>query len=150
MAKHQLIIPEDLYEYYPSRSDAGQSKQTRTLVINWKGKWSRNDSPKEYLVVAPGDELEVVLASKKKGGSLWLYKQELPLLLPTEEAESQEAWERVDIKRGSRVLKVNRSLAGGSGEVRYDLRISALKKEPLPPLPPVGQGQAGTLTATKP
>jgi hypothetical protein len=151
VAKHQLIIPEDPYDYYPARSEAGKSKNIRTLVVNWKGKWQPDDHPERYLVVAPGDELELVLASKKqKGGSLWLFKRELPLFQPTQETESEDAWQRVDLKSGSKVLQVNLSLAPGSGESRYDLRISALKKKPLPPIPVVGSGQAGTLTATKP
>lgn len=151
MAKHQLIISDELYDAYPSRSEAGKSKETTTLVVNWKGKWARGDSPKQYLVVAPGDELELVLSpEKRKGGSLWLYKQERALLMPSQEAESQAAWLRVDIKSGSKVFKVNHLLAHDSGESRYDLRISALRKKPVPPMPPVGEGQTGSMTATKP
>jgi hypothetical protein len=81
---------------------------------------------------------------------LWLYKQASLLLMPTEETESQAAWERVDIKSGGTVLKLNRSLARDSGESRYGLRISALRKQPPPLLPLVGQGMTGSLTATKP
>jgi hypothetical protein len=152
VAKHQLIISEEIDEEYPVRSEAGQFQNVRALVVNWKGKWAPFDSPEQYLVVAPGDELELVLSSKKrKGGSLWLYKQDSLLLMPTEETESQDAWERVDIKSGSTVLEVNRSLARDSGEARYYLRISALKKKPQPLRPPpVGQGMTGTLPATKP
>jgi len=148
VAKHQLSISKDINGSYPVRSEAGQFKVTRTLVVNWKGKWEPDDRPELYLVVAPGDELEVVLSSEKHpGGSLWLFKRVHPLLLPTQETQHQDAWERVDIESGSRVLQVNHTLARDSGESRYDLRISALGQRPLPI---VGQGQAGSLTASKP
>jgi hypothetical protein len=148
VAKHQLIISKDINRSYPVRSEAGQYKATRTLVVNWKGTWAPGDRPELYLVVAPGDELELVLSSEQhQGGSLWLFKRVLPLLLPTDETERQDAWERVDIESGSTVLQVNDSLAGVSGESRYDLRISALGQKPVII---VGEGQPGTLTASKP
>lgn len=151
MAKHQLFISKDVSRSYPVRSEAGQFKVTRTLVVNWKGTWEPNEHPEQYLVVAPGDELEVVLSSEKdQGASLWLFRRELsPLLVPTDGTECQDAWERVDLKNGSEstVLQVNPTLARDSGELRYDLRISALGKRPLPI---VGEGQAGTMTASKP
>lgn len=146
MAKHQLIITPGPY---PVRSEAEQRKATRTLVLNWKGTWEPQERPELYLVVAPGDELELVLSSEmRQGGSLWIFRRELPaLLVPTDETECQDTSERVDLESGSRVLQVNPSLTGDSGESRYNLRTSALGKVPLPI---VGQGQAGTLTATKP
>jgi hypothetical protein len=70
------------------------------------------------------------------------------LFLPTEDTHNEEdSSVRVDIKKGSKVLKVNHALAHESGESRYALRISELGQFPMPM---VGQGQAGTLTATKP
>ncbi|WNG24283.1 hypothetical protein F0U62_09825 [Cystobacter fuscus] len=148
MAKHQLIIPESIYEFYPVRSEAGRLKELRTLVINWKGTWAPDDDSELYLVVAPGDELEIVLSSERhQGGSLWLFKRELPLLLPENEVRSERTWERVDLERGSKVLQVNHALSRDSGESRYDLCVSELG---MAPMPPVGQGQPGTLTASKP
>ncbi|EPX64807.1 hypothetical protein D187_000229 [Cystobacter fuscus DSM 2262] len=148
MAKHQLIIPESIYTSFPVRSEAGRLKELCTLVINWKGTWAPDDDPELSLVVAPGDELEIVLSAERhQGGSLWLFKRELPLLLPENAVRSERTWERVDLERGSRVLQVNHALSRDSGESRYDLRVSELGQFPEPI---VGQGQAGTLTASKP
>ncbi|MGZ3460193.1 MAG: hypothetical protein ACXU86_17025 [Archangium sp.] len=150
MAKHQLFISKEIDGFFPVRSEAGQLKKTCTLVVNWKGTWEPGDHPELSLVVAPGDELEVVLSSNKhQGGSLWLFQRVVPLLLPTNETVSQGAWERVDVEDegGSKVLQVNPSLAGDSGESRHGLRISALRQWPVPI---VGQGDPGSLTASKP
>ncbi|WP_146209946.1 hypothetical protein [Vitiosangium sp. GDMCC 1.1324] len=151
MAKHQLIISKDISRNYPVRSEAGELKETRTLVVNWDGTWKPNDRPDKYLVVAPGDELEIVLAAEKdEGSSLWLYNRVRPLpslLLPLPEDQRQGGVERVDIKSGSVILEVNRAIARDAGESRYDLRISAMGEIPMPI---VGQGQPGTLTATRP
>lgn len=148
MAKHQLIISKNINRSHPVRSEAGQFKVIRTLVVNWKGTWEPGDHPEQCLVVAPGDELELVLSSEhEEGSSLWFFKRMLALLLPTQETQSQEAWERVDIEKGSMRFQVNHALAGDSGESRHGLRISKLGQMPLPI---VGQGQAGSLTASKP
>ena len=147
MAKHQLIISNGPY---PVRPEAGQNKAIRTLVVDAKGTWTPSDHPERYLVVAPGDELELVLSSEKKqGGSLWIFNQGVPLLAPAEGIERQDDWERVDFESGSgsKVLQLNPSLAGASGESRYNVRASALRQRPLPI---VGEGQAGSLTASKP
>ncbi|ATB36470.1 hypothetical protein CYFUS_001885 [Cystobacter fuscus] len=148
MAKHQLIIPENIYASFPVRSEAGRLEELLTLVINWKGTWEPGDQPEQYLVVAPGDELEIVLSAERhQGGSLWLFKRELPLLLPENAVLSDRTWARVDLERGSRVFQVNHALSRDSGESRYDLRVSELRQYPEPI---VGQGQPGTLTASKP
>jgi hypothetical protein len=145
VAKHQLIIPNGPF---PVRSEAEQLKAVRTLVVNWKGTWAPSDHPERYLVVAPGDELEVVLAADKpRGGSLWIFNQGIPLLEPAEGVERANGSERLDLESGSRVLRLNQALAGASGESRYNLRASALRE---PPIPFVGEGQAGTLSASKP
>jgi hypothetical protein len=151
VAKHQLIISRDIKRPPVVRSEGGQFKATRMLVINWKGTWEPRDQPDLYLVVAPGDELEIVLADEQQqGGSLWLFNRVNPLrslLLPMPESQRQDRWERVDIQKGSVILTVNQAIAQDSGESRYDLRVSALGEMP-PPI--VGQGQPGTLTASKP
>jgi hypothetical protein len=149
--KHRLIISEEKHGPYPVLSKARKNTPILTLVVNWKGTWEPEDSPERYLVVEPGDKLELVLsAENKKGGSLWLLKRELPLFLPTEKTERQEAWERMDVESGSRILQVNRTLARDAGESRYALRVSAMRMKPRPPVPIVGQGQPGSLTASKP
>lgn len=151
MAKHQLIISRDLHRAFPVRSEEGQFKVTRTLVINWNGSWEPRDQPEQCLMVAPGDELEVVLADEQReGGSLWIYKRMNslpPLFVPLPEDKHGNGMERVDLEKGSVILTVNPALAKDAGEARYNLRISALGEVPAPF---VGQGQAGTLIATKP
>ncbi|WP_375768507.1 hypothetical protein NR798_43650 [Archangium gephyra] len=151
MSKHQLIISKDVSRAYPVRSEAGQFKVTRTLVINWKGEWAPNDRPDLYLVVAPGDELELVLAAEQdQGTSLWLFNRVNPLpslLSPVSESQPKDQWERVDLQKEGVILRVNQAIARDAGESRYDLRISPLGQRPMPI---VGQGQAGTMTASKP
>ena len=151
MSKHQLIISKDVSRAYPVRSEAGQLKVTRTLVFNWKGTWEPNDRPDLYLVVAPGDELEVVLAAEQdQRSSLWLFNRGNPLpslLSPVSESQPQDHWERVDLQKEGVLLRVNQTISRDSGESRYDLRISPLGQRPMPI---VGQGQPGTLTASKP
>jgi len=149
VAKHQLNISDDITWFCPVRLEAGQYKEVHTLVVNWNGKWDPKDRPEHCLVVAPGDELEVVLSPKMEhGGSLWIFKQKVSLFLPTQDLHEEDTSSvRVDIQKGSKVLQVNHALAHGAGESRYDLRISGLRAYPMPP---VGQGQAGNLTATKP
>jgi hypothetical protein len=152
VAKHQLFISRDINRAFPVRSEAGQFKVTRTLVINWKGTWEPRDQPDLFLVVAPGDELEIVLSGEQQeAGSLWFTDRLNPvrsLLLPLPEDQPQRGhWERVDIKSGSVLLQVNPAIARDAGESRYDLRLTALGQLPVPI---VGQGQAGTLTASKP
>ncbi|HEX5749732.1 MAG TPA: hypothetical protein VFZ09_26105 [Archangium sp.] len=151
MAKHQLIISRDFKRPSVLRSEEGQLKATRTLVVNWKGSWEPRDQPELFLVVAPGDELEIVFADEQhESGSLWLFNRVNPLrslLLPLPESQRQERWERVDLQKGSVILTVNGEIARDSGESRYDLRVSALGEMP-PPI--VGQGNPGTLTASKP
>ena len=125
---------------------------TRTLVVNWKGTWEPRDQPDVCLVVAPGDELEVVLSGEPpEASSLWLASRVNPLrslLLPMPDNQRQDGdWERVDIKSGSVTLQVNPAISRDAGESRYDLRITALGQRPIPI---VGQGQAGTLSASKP
>lgn len=148
MAKHQLIISNGPF---PVLSEAEQDKDIRTLVVNGKDSWAPGDHPEQCLVVAPGDELEVVLSPKMpEGGSLWIFhQQELPLFEPMEGIEGQKGWERVDFESGSksRVLRVNPSLAEASGESRYNVRATELREIPMPI---VGQGSPGTLTASKP
>ena len=61
------------------------------------------------------------------------------MLLPLPESQRQDQWERVDLQKEGVILQVNQTIARDSGESRYDLRIS-----------PLGQGQPGTLTASKP
>ncbi|MFE8600301.1 hypothetical protein [Archangium violaceum] len=151
MAKHQLIISRDFKRPPVARSEGGQLKPTRMLVVNWKGTWAPRDQPDLYLVVAPGDELEIMLADEQQqASSLWLFNRVNPsssLLLLTPESRREDPWERVDIPKGSVILTVNQVIARDSGESRYDLRVTALGQRP-PPI--VGQGQAGTLTASKP
>jgi len=145
VAKHQLIISNGLY---PVRSEAEQNKVVRTVVVNWKGTWGPHDRPEQYLVVAPGDELEIVLSSERQqGGSLWIFDQGVPLLVPTEGIERQGTLERVDVESGSKLVQVNQALASNSGESRYNLRATALRQMPIPI---VGEGQPGTLSASKP
>lgn len=148
MAKHQLIISDDQNPRYPVRSEAGQSKATSHVVVNWKGTWEPGDQPETYLVVAPGDEIEIVLSSEmNEGASLWLFDEmehKVPLL---SRSKSQTGEERVDIKRGSKVVQVKHALAGDPRELRYYLRTSPLREHP--PII-VGQGDPGTLTASKP
>lgn len=146
MAKHQLIISNGAW---PARSEAGHTKTVRTLVVDAKGTWTPpSEHPERYLVVAPGDELEVVLSpDKKQGGSLWIFNQGVPLLEPAAGIERQDDWERVDLESGSRVLRMNPVLASASGESRYNVRASGLRQKPLPI---VGEGQAGSLTASRP
>ncbi|OJT18179.1 hypothetical protein BO221_42620 [Archangium sp. Cb G35] len=151
MAKHQLIISKDINGNFPVRSEEGQLKTTRTLVVNWKRTWEPRDRADLFLVVAPGDELEVVLAEEQReGGSLWLYNRVNPLrslLVPLPEGPHRDGVMRVDLQKGSVILTVDPAIARDAGESRYDLRISALGGVPAPF---VGQGQAGTLTASKP
>ncbi|WNG56457.1 hypothetical protein F0U59_18090 [Archangium gephyra] len=149
MAKHQLIISRDFKKPAVVRSEGGQLKATRMLVVNWKGTWAPRDQPDLYLVVAPGDELEIVLGDEQQeASSLWLFNRVNPLRsLLLLESQRQDPWERVDIQKGSVILTVNQAIAKDSGESRYDLRVTALGQKP-PPI--VGQGQAGTLTASKP
>lgn len=151
MAKHQLFINRDISRAFPVRSEAGQFKVTRTLVVNWKGTWEPRDQPDTCLVVAPGDELEIVLSGEQQeASSLWLTNRVNPLrslLLPMPDNQRQNDWERVDIKSGSEILQVNPAISRDAGESRYDLRITALGQRPMPI---VGQGYAGTLTASKP
>lgn len=149
MAKYQLSISNGPF---PVRTDeAGQVTSVRTLVVNWTGAWGPRDHPERFLKVAPGDELELVLSPEMpRGGSLWIYDQGLPLFEPAEGIERQEHWERVDFEpggSGSRVLRVNPALANGSGESRFNVRASDLREIPMPF---VGEGQAGSLTASKP
>ncbi|MCY1082515.1 hypothetical protein [Archangium lansingense] len=168
MARHQLIISRELSRKYPIRSEAGQSKVTSRVVVNWKGTWEPDDQPEMYLVVAPQDEIEIVLQPDEFGGAgLWFFKQEeqkTPLFRPTLEPgrlikklatslqslwdpQSEDEEDRVDIESGSRILEVNHMLAGDSGESRYSLRLSGLGQRPVPI---GGQGQPGSLTASKP
>jgi hypothetical protein len=147
VAKHQLSISNGAW---PVLSEAGQNKAVRTLVVNWKGTWEARDRPERFLLVAPGDELELVLsADKQQGGSLWIFNSGVPLLEPAEGIERQDDWERVDLESGSgsRVVRVNQTLAGGSGESRYSVRATGLRQKPVPI---VGEGQAGSLTASRP
>ncbi len=146
--KHQLIIPLPKSAIFPARSEAGQLKDVCTLVVNSSGTFPPGESHEDTLVVAPGDELEIVLTSEEEhpGGSVWFFKQEIPLLLP-DHAISRESMERVDLESGSRVFEVNHALAGASGESRYGLRATALGEYPMPM---VGQGNPGTMIASKP
>lgn len=149
MAKYQLIIVNDSL---PIRSETEQNTFIRTLVVHWTGAWAPNDHPEHYLVVEPGDELEVVLSARKsQGGSLWIYDNGIPLLEPVEGIERQGNSERIDFESESqgqsRSFRLNPSLARVSGEVRYNVRTSPLRQQP-PPF--VGEGQAGSLTASKP
>jgi hypothetical protein len=169
VAKHQLIISREIDRKYPIRSEAGQSKVTRTVVVNWKGTWEPGDQPEAYLVVAPQDEIEIVLQPDEYGdASLWFFTpedQKVPLFpQPWNPVRSvkklansvRALWDgnrrddddvRVDLPSGSKVLEVNDMLAGDSRESRYGLRISSLGQRPVPI---GGQGNAGSLTATKP
>ena len=151
MAKHQLFISRDTSRSFPVRSVGGRFEVTRKLVVNWKGTWAPKDKPDEYLLVAPGDELEVVLSGEKQeASSLWLTNDENPLpslLLPMPDNQRQGDWERVDIKSGSVILQVNPAISRDAGESRYSLRITELGKRPIPI---VGQGYAGNITASKP
>jgi hypothetical protein len=122
-----------------------------------------------FLVVAPQDEIEIVLQPDEYGGaSLWFFapeEQKVPLFSqpwnPVRSVKklansvrtlwggnrSDDDDVRVDLPSGSKVLEVNAMLAGDSRESRYGLRISALGKRPVP----IGeQGNPGSLTATKP
>ncbi|MFL5346367.1 MAG: hypothetical protein ACJ8AT_16380 [Hyalangium sp.] len=147
MAKHQLIISNGAW---PVLSEAGQNKAVRTLVVDAKGTWVPSAHPERYLVVAPGDELEIVLSpDKQQGGSLWIFNQGAPLLEPAEGIERKDDWERVDFESGSgsRVLRLNQALAGASGESRYNVRATGLRQKPVPI---VGEGQTGSLTASRP
>ncbi|AKJ02373.1 hypothetical protein ATI61_108240 [Archangium gephyra] len=151
MAKHQLIISRDSKNPSVVRSEEGQLKHTRTLVVNWKGSWEPREQPGLFLVVAPGDELEIVFADEQhESASLWFFSRVNPLsslLLPLPESHRQGQWERVDLQKGSVILTVNGAIARDSGESRYDLRVSAVGE-----MPPriVGQGNPGTMTASKP
>ena len=148
MAKHRLIISPKMNPFYPVRSEAEALQQTRTLVVNWKGKWGPEDRPEQCLIVAPGDELEFALESEQSpGGGVWVSNPRKTLLLPDNTLPRKDDWEHVDVERGSKVLRVNPALARESAERRYGLRTSALG---LRPLPIVMQGQVGNLTATRP
>ncbi len=151
MAKHQLIISRDFKKPSVVRSEGGELKPTRMVVVNWKGTWEPRDQPDLYLVVAPGDELEIVLADEEpQGASLWLSNRVNPLpslLGPLPENQRQDKSEHVNIQKGSVLLTVNQTISRDAGESRYDLRVTALGQRP-PPI--VGQGQPGTLTASKP
>ncbi|MFY0527987.1 hypothetical protein ACN28I_34140 [Archangium gephyra] len=158
MAKHQLIISRDINRKHPVRSEAGQSKVISRVVVNWKGTWEPDAQPEMYLLVAPQDEIEIVLQPDEYGSaSLWFMKpmeQGAPLFQPPGNPFKRLASlfrkddeERVDLKRGSKVLQVNDALAGEPGELRYVLRISGLGERPVPI---GGQGNPGTLTASKP
>lgn len=147
MAKHQLIISPGPW---PVRSETEKRDPVRTLVVHWNGSWGPRDHPERFLMVAPGDELEVVLSPEmKEGGSLWLFNEGVPLLELVEGIERQRGSERVDFESGSgsRVLRMNPALAEASGESRYGVRATGLRK---PPVPIVGEGQAGSLTASRP
>ncbi|WNG56456.1 hypothetical protein F0U59_18085 [Archangium gephyra] len=167
MAKHQLSISRDMNLRHPVRSEAGQSKATSMVVVNWKGTWESGEQSETYLVVAPQDEIEIVLSSGEEGGSsVWFFDQlgqKVPLLRPQGNPwgilhplvtwirslwnSETDGEQRVDIKSGSKVVQLNQALAGDSREFRYYLRISELGERP----PRIGgQGQAGTLTASKP
>ncbi|KFA92158.1 hypothetical protein [Archangium violaceum] len=151
MAKHQLIISKKINGNFPVRSEEERFNAIRTLVVNWKGTWEPRERPDLFLVVAPGDELEVVLADEQhEGGSFWLFNRESPsrpLLVPLPEGQRLDGVERVDLQKGSVILTVDPTIAKDAGESRYNLRVSVLG---MPPAPFVGQGQAGTLIASKP
>lgn len=147
MAKHQLTLSPGPW---PVRSETEKHAPVRTLVVHWKGSWGPRDHPERFLMVAPGDELEVVLSPEmKQGGSLWLFNEGVPLLEPAEGIERQNGYERVDFESGSgsRVLRLNPALAGASEESRYGVRATGLRELPIPI---VGEGQAGSLTASRP
>lgn len=151
MAKHQLLISSKLDKAFPFRSEEGQYKKTLLLIVNWTGTWGPRDRPDLCLVVAPGDELEIVLAAEEvaQGGSLHFVKRGdpgVPLLASLPTGERQGNRERVDLETGSVLLQVDPALSR-EGELLYGLRISGLRQVPYPI---VGQGQAGSLTATRP
>ena len=146
MTTHRLIL-SDTQNNYPVHPEAKGSRIIRVLVVHWTGHWAPTDHPEHCLVVAVGDELEFALESKRHpGASVWLFPKTRALLLGPDE-ESPGSWERVDVASGSKVLRVNPALVQDSREQRYDVRLSALGQWPRPI---VGQGQAGSLTATKP
>jgi hypothetical protein len=169
VARHQLIISREIDRKYPIRSEAGQSKVTTRVVVNWKGTWEPGDQPETYLVVAPQDEIEIVLQPDEYGGaSLWFFTpedQKFPVFSrpwsPMRSVKKlvnsvRSMWDgnkkddddvRVDLPSGSKVLEVNYMLAGDSRESRYGLRISGLGEHPKPI---GGQGNPGSLTTTKP
>lgn len=148
MATHQLIISKDTNVYYPVRFEDGQYKVVTTLVVHWKGTWAPTDRPEQYLLVAPGDELELTPASAMDpGGSVWLFKRGLAVLLPPTDISRQDAWERVDVDGESAYLHLNPALERDTEEIRYELRISELGQKPEPL---VGHGHGGALKTTRP
>jgi hypothetical protein len=139
VATHQLIISKDANPYYPVRFDAGQYKVVTALVVHWKGTWAPNDRPEQYLLVAPGDEVEITQASAMDpGGCVWLFKQALAALLPANDIARQDAWERVDVDGESALLHLNPALARDTEEIRYELRISDLGQKPEALVGPAG------------
>lgn len=162
MARHQLIISRDKSLRHPVRSEAGQFEVTTRVVVNWKGTWGPYEQHETYLVVAPQDEIEIVLATGERDSSLWFIHETeqtpqeqtprsttLPLFEQAARSlvKLQDDRERVDIKEGSEVLQVNHALASEPRELRCYLRISDLGKRP-PMI--AGQGNPGSLTTTKP
>lgn len=142
MAKHQLII-NDRHQEFPLRSEGGELKATRTLVVNWKGTWAPSDVPGDCLVVTPGDELEFVFALQIRAIAMISLRSasEHPLLVPAEDFDSQSRQERITLQ-GSRSFEVNRTLPPNSGELRYDLFMRVR--------PNFGGGNADTMAAGKP
>ncbi|WP_224249366.1 hypothetical protein [Hyalangium gracile] len=140
MAKHQLII-NALNQEFPLRSEGGELKPTRTLVVNGKGTWAPSDVPEQCMVVAPGDELELVLQVRAVAFLSLRSASEVPLLLPTEQFDSQSRSQRITTMT-SISFEVNRAIPPSAGELRYDL-LMRLK-------PHFGGGNADTMVATKP
>ncbi|MCY1022712.1 hypothetical protein [Pyxidicoccus sp. MSG2] len=139
MSKNQLILSKYVNAAHPVRSLGGQLVSARELVINsLRSEEELGDLG--LCLVAPGDVLEVVVASDPtEGVSLWIL-----------ESDSVSGGGTViDIEREVLFLPVNDVFAPGPGEQRRKLWISDRGQEPRIP-PRDGTGNAGTMVALPP
>ncbi|NNC01504.1 hypothetical protein HJC10_01355 [Corallococcus exiguus] len=139
MSKHQLILSKYVNNLHPVRSLGKRLEPARQLVLNSSRSEEALNDP-SLCLVAPGDVLEVVVASDPHAGAvLWILESNDTLggncidLLDTEVM----------------FLPVDRLFDPGPGEQRRKLWISDPGQEPLFP-PDDGTGNAGTMVAIPP
>ncbi|NOK16345.1 hypothetical protein [Corallococcus carmarthensis] len=139
MSKHQLILSKYVNSLHPVRSLGKRLEPARQLVLN--STWSEEElNNPSVCVVAPGDVLEIVVASDpREGVVLWIL-----------ESNDTVGGNCIDILDTEVMfLAVDSLFPPGPGEQRRKLWISEQGQEPRFP-PDDGTGNAGTMVAIPP